>query len=253
MSIYSAKRPAARSLWLWGRVAAVSVSMALAVGCAADGSAPASGAASEPAGASSTASSAAASSAARAESEAPASESAASEQTAASEESGAAASQEAASQQAASSQAASEPAGTQSAASSGAASSASSTGSAGSGTPAVPAYEAELDAKMQELYTLQARAESDLDACVASAKAEYKSLPAEQQTQLRKVSICLSKTGQLTDLQAYYDQEMERIVDEMRQILTANGQPTDRADQALATYQEQKSSTYSAMIDKLYS
>lgn len=62
------------------------------------------------------------------------------------------------------------------------------------------AYEGEVKALVQQLYAVKGRAEGGLNACIASAKAEYKSLPPEQQTRSRKIAICMSKAGQLSAL-----------------------------------------------------
>ena len=99
----------------------------------------------------------------------------------------------------------------------------------------------------------QARAEAELNSCIAGAKAEFKSLPESQQTQARKISIVLARSGRLYAMQASYDKEVESIVSQMRAILTANGQSTALADQAMASYKAQKSAMYSRLTAKLYS
>lgn len=144
------------------------------------------------------------------------------------------------------------------AASSSAASSASSSASASashtasSAVSSEPSYEAEVKALVQELYILRAQALKDLDSNIDSAKAEYHALPESQQTQTRKIAIAFSRAGQLTKLQSYYDKEVDRIVGEMRTILKANGQSTALADEALASYKNQKSEMYSSLMKKLY-
>ena len=87
----------------------------------------------------------------------------------------------------------------------------------------------------------------------AGAKAEYKALPESQQTQARKISIALARSGRLYAMQASYDKEVENIVSQMRTVLTANGQSTALADQAMASYKAQKSAMYSQLTAKLYS
>lgn len=115
------------------------------------------------------------------------------------------------------------------------------------------AYEKEVKALLQQLYSVKARAEAELNSCIAGAKAEFKSLPESQQTQARKVSIVLARSGRLYAMQASYDKEVESIVSQMRAILTANGQSTALADQAMASYKAQKSARYSQLTAKLYS
>lgn len=114
-------------------------------------------------------------------------------------------------------------------------------------------YEAEVKALLKQLYSVKARAEAELNSCIAGAKAEFKSLPESQQTQARKISIVLARSGRLYAMQASYDREVESIVSQMRTILTANGQSTALADQAMASYKAQKSAMYSQLTAKLYS
>lgn len=115
------------------------------------------------------------------------------------------------------------------------------------------AYETEVKALLKQLYSVKARAESELNSCIAGAKAEYKALPESQQTQARKISIALARSGRLYAMQASYDKEVENIVSQMRTVLTANGQSTALADQAMASYKAQKSAMYSQLTAKLYS
>ena len=114
-------------------------------------------------------------------------------------------------------------------------------------------YEAEVKALLKQLYSVKARAEAELNSCIAGAKAEFKSLPESQQTQARKISIVLARSGRLYAMQASYDREVESIVSQMRAILTANGQSTALADQAMASYKAQKSAMYSRLTAQLYS
>lgn len=114
-------------------------------------------------------------------------------------------------------------------------------------------YETEVKALLKQLYSVKARAESELNSCIAGAKAEYKALPESQQTQARKISIALARSGRLYAMQASYDKEVENIVSQMRTVLTANGQSTALADQAMASYKAQKSAMYAELTAKLYS
>ena len=113
-------------------------------------------------------------------------------------------------------------------------------------------YEAELRALVEQLYTVQAQAESDLNRVISDARAEYKALPAEKQTKARKLSICMSKAGELKKLESACDKEVEGIVNRMRTILTENGQSTALADEAMDTYKAEKSAMYSSLMEQLY-
>ena len=114
-------------------------------------------------------------------------------------------------------------------------------------------YEKEVKALLKQLYSVKARAEAELNSCIAGAKAEFKSLPESQQTQARKISIVLARSGRLYAMQASYDKEVASIVSQMRAVLTANGQSTALADQAMASYKAQKSAMYAQLTSKLYS
>lgn len=127
-----------------------------------------------------------------------------------------------------------------------------STGTSGNASLSEAAYEGEVKALVQQLYAVKGRAEGGLNACIASAKAEYKSLPPEQQTRSRKIAICMSKAGQLSALQASCDSEVNRIVSQMRSVLKANGQSTALADQAMSSYKSQKSARRAALMSQLY-
>lgn len=140
-----------------------------------------------------------------------------------------------------------------SAASSGSSGSQTESSNASSSGKQEAAYETEVKALLKQLYSVKVRAESELNSCIAGAKAEYKALPESQQTQARKISIALARSGRLYAMQASYDKEVENIVSQMRTVLTANGQSTALADQAMASYKAQKSAMYSQLTAKLYS
>lgn len=125
--------------------------------------------------------------------------------------------------------------------------------SSSSATAAEPAYEAEIRSLINQLYGVQAKAQSGLNSAISSAKAEYKALPAENQTQAKKIAICMGKAGQLRSLESQCDKEVNSIVSQMRKILTENGQPTILADQAMSTYKSEKSAMYSSLMSQLYS
>ena len=131
--------------------------------------------------------------------------------------------------------------------------SASTSGEAASSSASEAAYEAELRALIAQLYDVKARAESGLNSAIASAKAEYKALPADKQTQTRKIAICMGKAGELKSLESSCDAEVNDIVAKMRTVLTENGQSTALADEALASYKTQKTTRYNSLMNGLYS
>jgi hypothetical protein len=132
-------------------------------------------------------------------------------------------------------------------------STASTDAAASNATQEEESWKQEIKALIQQLYAVKARANSGLNQCIEEARAEYKALPENKQTQAKKVSICLSKAGQLRTLQSSCDKEVNAIVDEMRQVLEQNEQSTELADSALAMYKSEKEAMYAELLGKLYS
>lgn len=118
--------------------------------------------------------------------------------------------------------------------------------------PHVPAYEIKVKKLVQEAYALKDYAEKGLSASINAAKAEYDTLKPEQKTQFKKISITLSKAGELTRLQSYCDKEMDRIVKELRTVLKDNGQNTALADQVMDFYTKEKDNRYKQLMSELY-
>lgn len=118
-------------------------------------------------------------------------------------------------------------------------------------TAAPSSYDAELQDLINQLYAVKARAESGLNSAIQSAKNEYHALPSNEQTQSRKLSIVMSKSSELKNLQSSCDSEVNTILNKMRKLLRENGQSTALADQALASYESQKSSTYNSLKSQL--
>ena len=119
-------------------------------------------------------------------------------------------------------------------------------------TTALPEYEQQLQALINQLYAVKARAESSLNNTIQSATAEYKALPAAKQTKSRKIAIVMGKASELKAMEASCDKEVDNIVNQMRALLTQNGQSTALADEALAAYKAQKSEMVSSLTSKLY-
>ena len=119
-------------------------------------------------------------------------------------------------------------------------------------TTALPEYEQQLQTLINQLYAVKARAESSLNNTIQSATAEYKALPAAKQTKNRKIAIVMGKASELKAMEASCDKEVDDIVNQMRALLTQNGQSTALADEALAAYKAQKSEMVSSLTSKLY-
>lgn len=169
----------------------------------------------------------------------------------------------AASSGAASSTASTETAGTAPAAASGSTHTGGASAAASAGASSEPAqsssvpvqeaaWEAEIRELLVQVYAVKAKAESGLNACIESAKAEFHALPENKQTQTRKVTISLAKAGELSVLQSSCDKDMDRIVSQMRRVLQENGQSTALADQVMETYKKEKSTRMETLKNKLY-
>ena len=117
-------------------------------------------------------------------------------------------------------------------------------------TTALP--EQQLQALINQLYAVKARAESSLNNTIQSATAEYKALPAAKQTKSRKIAIVMGKASELKTMEASCDKEVDDIVNQMRALLTQNGQSTALADQAMSSYKSQKSARRAALMSQLY-
>ena len=91
-------------------------------------------------------------------------------------------------------------------------------------TTALPEYEQQLQALINQLYAVKANAESGLNSAIQSAKDEYHALPADKQTATRKVSIVMGKSSELQKLEADCDKQVDAIVEKMRTLLQENGQ-----------------------------
>lgn len=127
---------------------------------------------------------------------------------------------------------------------------------ADSSTSASPAeapssYDVELQALINQLYTVKANAESGLNSAIQSAKNEYHALPADKQTATRKVSIVIGKSSELQKLESDCDKQVDEIVEKMRTLLQENGQSTELADQVKASYKAQKSAMYASLKSQL--
>lgn len=118
-------------------------------------------------------------------------------------------------------------------------------------TTASASYKDEIQNLLNQLYAVKAKAESGLNSAIQSAKNEYYALPDDQKSQAKKISIVMGKASELQNLQSTCDAEVNRIVEQMRKVLRANGQSTALADQALASYEAQKESTYASLKSKL--
>ena len=62
----------------------------------------------------------------------------------------------------------------------------------------------------------------------------------------------MGKASELKAMEASCDKEVDDIVNQMRALLTQNGQSTALADQAMSSYKSQKSARRAALMIQLY-
>ena len=173
---------------------------------------------------------------------------AASEESAAAESTALAASSEAAS----SSSVASSAAGAH-APSSAAASAPESHSTAASSTPtAEELCDQQIAEYIRQIERLQTRSEKQLYSIMLSAYSDYMSRPEGERNLVTKVSVVLSKSGELTAAQNQCDAEFAQIIAAMRKTLRENGRDETLADEAEKTYKQKKNALIKELTSQAY-
>lgn len=76
---------------------------------------------------------------------------------------------------------------------------------------------------------------------------------ASERNLMLKISVVLSKGGELNKAQSACDKEFKEIVTEMRKILKDNGRDQTLADEAERTYKQKKNAMVKELTDQAYS
>ncbi len=118
-------------------------------------------------------------------------------------------------------------------------------------TTALPEYEQQLQAHQPALRR-QGPGREQPEQHHPVGHGRVQGLPAAKQTKSRKIAIVMGKASELKAMEASCDKEVDDIVNQMRALLTQNGQSTALADEALAAYKAQKSEMVSSLTSKLY-
>lgn len=113
--------------------------------------------------------------------------------------------------------------------------------------------DAKLADYIRQIEALQARSERDLYRIMLSAYDEYMNAPEEKRNLMLKISVVLSKTGDLTRAQNECDKEFNAIIAQMRQTLRENGRDETLADEAEKTYKKMKNDMIKELTDQAYS
>lgn len=111
----------------------------------------------------------------------------------------------------------------------------------------------QLAACIRQIEALQTRSEKQLYGIIYDAYDEYMGHPASERNLMLKISVVLSKSGELNKAQSACDKEFKEIVTEMRKILKDNGRDQTLADEAERTYKQKKNAMVKELTDQAYS
>lgn len=106
---------------------------------------------------------------------------------------------------------------------------------------------------IRQIERLQAHSEKQLYSIMLSAYSEYMSHPVEERNLVTKVSVVLSKSGELTAAQNQCDAEFAQIMAAMRKTLRENGRDENIADEAEKTYKQKKNALIKELTSQAYS
>lgn len=135
-----------------------------------------------------------------------------------------------------------------------AASSAAADSAAASSTPtAEELCDQQIAAYIRQVEQLQARSEKRLYSIMLSAYNDYMSRPVEERSLVTKVSVVLSKTGELNAAQSECDAEIAQIIAAMRKTLRENGRDESLADEVEKTYKQKKNALIKELTSQAYS
>ena len=106
---------------------------------------------------------------------------------------------------------------------------------------------------IRKIEALQTRSEKQLYGIIYDAYDEYMGHPASERNLMLKISVVLSKGGELNKAQSACDKEFKEIVTEMRKILKDNDRDQTLADEAERTYKQKKNAMVKELTDQAYS
>lgn len=128
----------------------------------------------------------------------------------------------------------------------------SSAASSSASASAESAVDKQIDSYVSQLTNLRESSQKELYGIIGETYTEYVSHPEEERSIALKVSIVVSKTAKLNSAQSRCDKEFNAILKELRQYLKDNGRDQSIADEAEATYKQQKSAMTKELTDIVY-
>lgn len=111
--------------------------------------------------------------------------------------------------------------------------------------------DAEVQRIVASLYVLRSSYSSQLSGLISSAKSEFASLPAEQQTATAKRRIVAAKINQASALESSCDAQVSSLLSSLRARLTELGQDTSLADQIQSSYNQEKTLKKASYLSQL--
>ncbi|MEG2378102.1 MAG: hypothetical protein RSC43_07085 [Clostridia bacterium] len=111
-------------------------------------------------------------------------------------------------------------------------------------------YTDEIRVQLAKMSVLRASYSSQLEGIVASAKAEYMSLPPEKHTDANKQAVVMNHVGALSSLESSCDRKAGAVISELRRLLKASGKSSSVADSVESAYANEKNLKKAYYISK---
>ena len=111
----------------------------------------------------------------------------------------------------------------------------------GNPVPPVSPAKAITDKYIAKMYGLKSKYVGQLDACIAQAISEYKSLPKEEHTSASKRSIMSKYMGQMAGLESACDAEVNSVLSSLERELKEIGADTSILQTIRSAYANEKS------------
>lgn len=117
--------------------------------------------------------------------------------------------------------------------------------------PVKTTYQKELSALIARVYVLREEYTLALDNMYASAKAEYKALPAEKRSKANLVKMAGGYLSKASALEKECDGKMDEIVSAMEALIKENNGDMSLVDTVVYTYANEKSLKKSWYLSEL--
>ncbi|MBQ7901499.1 MAG: hypothetical protein IJ365_06005, partial [Clostridia bacterium] len=113
-------------------------------------------------------------------------------------------------------------------------------------------YDALISEKVAQLYIVKANFYAEFNSAWAAEKAAYLALPKEQRKKGKIAEIVKSKMGEGLAMEKKYDGQVDAIITELKELLTAAGRSTELADTVKEAYNQEKKAKKAQLINKYF-